>query len=36
VTLNVYAEEFDTAMHRVDLMQRIEQAGFGAAALDAT
>ena len=30
VTLNVYAEEFDKAMHRDDLMQRIEQAGFGA------
>jgi integrase len=32
VTLNTYAEEFDKAMHRDDLMQRIEQAGFGAVA----
>jgi integrase len=31
VTLNVYAEEFDKTMHRDDLMQRIEKAGFGAA-----
>jgi integrase len=30
VTLNTYAEEFDKAMHRDDLMQRIEKAGFGA------
>jgi hypothetical protein len=30
VTLNVYAEEFDKAMHRDDLMARINQAGFGA------
>jgi hypothetical protein len=29
VTLNVYAEEFDKAMHRDDLMARIEKAGFG-------
>lgn len=29
VTLNVYAEEFDKAMHRDDLMARINQAGFG-------
>jgi hypothetical protein len=30
VTLNIYAEEFDKAMHRDDLMARIEKAGFGA------
>lgn len=30
VTLNTYAIEFDKAMHRDDLMQRIEKAGFGA------
>jgi integrase len=30
VTLNVYAEEFDKAMHREDLMSRIEKAGFGS------
>jgi integrase len=30
VTLNTYADEFDKAMHRDDLMQRIEKAGFGA------
>ena len=30
VTLNVYAEEFDKALHRDDLMARIEKAGFGA------
>jgi integrase len=30
VTLNVYADEFDQAMHRDDLRARIEQAGFGA------
>jgi integrase len=29
VTLNIYAEEFDKAMHRDDLMARIEAAGFG-------
>lgn len=29
VTLNVYAEESDKAMHRDDLMARIESAGFG-------
>jgi hypothetical protein len=28
-TLDTYAEEFDKAMHRDDLMQRIERAGFG-------
>lgn len=30
VTLNVYADEFDKAMHRDDLLSRIERAGFGA------
>jgi hypothetical protein len=30
VTLNTYAEEFDKAKHRDDLMARIEKAGFGA------
>lgn len=30
VTLNTYAEEFDKALHRDDLMARIERAGFGA------
>jgi integrase len=30
VTLNTYAEEFDKAMHRDDLLARIERAGFGA------
>jgi hypothetical protein len=30
VTLDTYAEEFDKAQHRDDLIQRIEQAGFGA------
>jgi integrase len=30
VTLNVYAEEFDKAMHRDDLLARIDKAGFGA------
>jgi integrase len=30
VTLNSYAEEFDKAMHRDDLMSRIDGAGFGA------
>jgi len=30
VTLDVYAEEFDKALHRDDLMARIEKAGFGA------
>jgi integrase len=29
VTLNTYADEFDKAMHRNDLMARIEKAGFG-------
>jgi hypothetical protein len=29
-TLNVYTEEFDKAMHRDDLLQMIENAGFGA------
>lgn len=29
VTLNVYADEFDRAQHRDDLMARIERAGFG-------
>ena len=28
VTLNVYAEAFDKPMHREDLMQRTEKAGF--------
>jgi integrase len=30
VTMNVYAEEFDKALHRDDLMARIEKAGLGA------
>jgi hypothetical protein len=30
VTLNVYADEFDKAMHRDDLLASINQAGFGA------
>lgn len=30
VTLNIYAEEFDEAMHRDDLLARIEKAGFRA------
>jgi hypothetical protein len=30
LTLNTYADEFDRAMHRDDLMARIEKAGFGA------
>lgn len=30
VTMNIYAEEFDKALHREDLMARIEKAGFGA------
>jgi integrase len=30
VTLNTYAEEFDKALHRDDLLGRIEKAGFGA------
>jgi integrase len=30
MTLDTYAEEFDKAMHRDDLMSRIEGAGFGA------
>ena len=30
VTLNIYAEEFDKAMHHDDLMARIERAGFGS------
>lgn len=29
VTLNVYADEFDEAMHRDDLIARIDKAGFG-------
>jgi integrase len=29
VTLNTYAEEFDKAMHRDDLLARIKKAGFG-------
>jgi hypothetical protein len=29
VTLNVYAEEFDKAMHRDDLLARIQRARFG-------
>jgi integrase len=32
VTLNTYADEFDKTMHRVDLLARIEAAGFGAIA----
>jgi hypothetical protein len=31
VTLNRYAEEFDKAMHRDDLIARINKAGFGSA-----
>jgi hypothetical protein len=31
VTLNTYADEFDQAMHRDDLMSRIASAGFGSA-----
>jgi hypothetical protein len=31
VTLNVYADEFDKAMHRDDLIARLNKAGFGAA-----
>jgi integrase len=30
VTLNIYADEFDRAQHRDDLMARIKKAGFGA------
>jgi integrase len=30
VTLNVYVDEFDKAMHRDDLHARIAQSGFGA------
>jgi integrase len=30
VTLNTYAEEFDKAMHKDDLLARIDKAGFGA------
>jgi len=30
VTLNTYADEFDKAMHREDLMNRIKHSGFGA------
>jgi integrase len=30
VTLNTYADEFDKAMHRDDLLARIKAAGFGA------
>lgn len=30
VTLNTYADEFDKAMHRDDLLERIKEAGFGA------
>ena len=30
MTLNIYAGEFDRAMHQDDLRARIEQAGFGA------
>jgi len=30
VTLNIYADEFDSVLHREDLMARIEKAGFGA------
>jgi hypothetical protein len=29
VTLNVYAAEFDKAMHRDDLIARIDKSGFG-------
>ena len=29
-TLNTYAEEFDKAIHRDDLLARIEAAGFGS------
>jgi integrase len=31
VTLNTYADEFDKAQHRDDLLARIERAGFGSA-----
>src|SRR3954454_8738446 len=31
VTLNTYADEFDKAQHKDDLMARIERAGFGSA-----
>jgi integrase len=30
VTLNLYADEFDKALHRDDLRSRIAHAGFGA------
>jgi integrase len=30
VTLNTYADEFDKAQHKDDLLARIERAGFGA------
>jgi hypothetical protein len=30
VTLNVYADEFEKAMHRDDLIARINRAGFGS------
>jgi integrase len=30
VTLNVYADEFDQAQHRDDLMARIDRSGFGS------
>lgn len=30
ITMNTYAEEFDKALHREDLLTRIEKAGFGA------
>jgi hypothetical protein len=30
VTLNTYADEFDKAQHRGDLLARIESAGFGS------
>lgn len=30
ITMNVYADEFDKAQHRDDLMAKIKAAGFGA------
>jgi len=30
ITLNTYADEFDKALHKDDLMTRIDKAGFGA------
>ena len=30
VTLNTYADEFDKALHKDDLLTRIDNAGFGA------